>query len=962
MFENMSPSKKRRIRLWAIICAAALVIALVVTLVATNRNFSHVIDNVMGGKRAILVENDELLFQPDEGIETKADAAAHGNAVNIEVCAEGTVLLKNDGALPLERGAKVSVFGKNSVDLVISGSGSATSAAAMETKSIYDSLEAAGFIYNPALKEFYENDNLSGPGRTANPKIENSGNVTLSAGETPVSSYTGVRDSYAEYGDAAIIVLSRIGGEGFDLPRTQQEDASRHYLELSANEEALIGHVTSAGFGEVILVINAANPLELREAQANAGVGAVLWVGNPGAQGIMALGGILNGDTNPSGRLPDTYPADFREDPVWQNFGDNGNENGDRFIYKDREISNYFVDYEEGIYVGYRYWETRYAETSADERDAWYAENVVYPFGYGLSYTDFAWSVPQKSVTTDEDGKIEIEVTVTNAGDTAGKEVVQIYAVPPYTAGGIEKSAKVLVAFAKTEMLYPADESDGEDKPNSQTLTLSVDPYAMASYDYTDANKNGFSGYELEAGEYTLCVARNAHETEAEVSFSQGESMRWETDAYTAEGTKIENRFGDISAHIDTFLSRADFAGTFPASPTKEERVLSQEMYTALRDTKSTDNPILSQRDEIEMPVTGKDRGVRFRDLYGKDFDDPLWQDLLDAITADEMLEMQMFANFNTADMPSINKPKITDADGPNGFTNFMGDPTVYGTVKYCCEGIMAATFSTDLMYELGNAVGNESLIGNEQGDGVPYTGWYAPALNLHRGQFGGRNCEYFSEDPLLSGIMGAYEILGAREKGVVTYVKHFVGNEQETHRAAGGNCTFTNEQALRELYLKPFEYAVKLGGTKGIMSSFNRLGTTWTGGDYRLLTEVLRQEWGFHGAVITDFNTNPSYMNTRQMAYAGGTLDLASQPHDWADTSDPLDMYILRWNTHETLYAVVDSNALNNTVLGYRMAYWRIALYSVDGAVAAAVVVSGLAVFLIKDRAESAKGRQEVE
>ena len=962
MFENMSPSKKRRIRIWAIICAAALVIVLVVTLVATNRNFSHVIDNVMGGKRAILIQNEDLLFTPDEGIDSKADATAHGNAVNIELCAEGSVLLKNEGALPLERGAKVSVFGKNSIDLVISGSGSATSTAALEKKTIYDSLTEAGFTYNPALKEFYESDSLSGAGRTANPKIENSGNVTLSTGETPVSAYADVRDSYEEYSDAAIIVLSRIGGEGFDLPRTQQEDASRHYLELSANEEALIGHVASAGFDAVILVINAANPLELAEVQSNGGVDAVLWIGNPGAQGIMALGGILNGDTNPSGRLPDTYPADFRTDPVWFNFGDNGNASGDRFIYNDREISNYFVDYEEGIYVGYRYWETRYAETPAEQRDAWYAENVVYPFGYGLSYTDFAWDVVQESASLSDDGKIEIEVTVTNTGDTAGKEVVQVYAVPPYTSGGIEKSAKVLVAFAKTDMLYPAGEANGTGKPNAQTLTLTVDPYAMASYDYTDANKNGFSGYELEAGEYALCVARNAHESEAELPFTLEEGMRWETDDYTAEGTKIENRFEDISGHIETFLSRADLEGTFPASPTKAERVLSQEMYTALRDTKSTANPIVEQRDEIEMPVTGKDRGVRFRDLYGKDFDDPLWQDLLDAITVEEMVEMQLFANFNTAEMPSINKPKITDADGPNGFTNFMGDPTVYGTVKYCCEGIMAATFNTELMLELGNALGNESLMGNEDGDGAPYTGIYAPALNIHRGQFGGRYCEYFSEDPLLSGIMGAYEILGAHEKGVVTYVKHFVGNEQETHRASGGDCTFTNEQALRELYLKPFEYAVKLGGTKGIMSSFNRLGTTWTGGDYRLLTEVLRQEWGFRGAVITDFNTNPSYMNTRQMAYAGGTLDLASQPHDWIDVSDPLDVSILRWNTHETLFAVVDSNALNNTVLGYRMAYWRIALYCVDAAVAAAIVVSGLVVFLKREKSAGREERHEQE
>lgn len=942
MSSKMSSAKKRRIRVWAIICAVAFVLALTVTLVATNRNFSHVIDNVMGGKRAILERGEDLLFKTDEGIVDKSTATAHGNAVNIEICGEGTVLLKNEnGALPLQKGASVSVFGKNAGDLVISGSGSATSNAALETKSIYDSLTEAGFRYNPDLKKFYENDNLSGEGRTANPKIENSGNVTLSTGETPVEAYTSVRESYAAYSDAAIVVFSRIGGEGFDLPRTQKEDASRHYLELSENEEALIRHVAASGFARVIVVINAANPMELGGLEADPAVDSMLWIGNPGGQGIMALGGILSGETDPSGRLPDTYAADFRKDPVWQNFGDNGIASGDRFVYNGREISNYFVDYEEGIYLGYRYYETRYAEEPEQTRDKWYAENVVYPFGYGLSYTDFEWTVKGEGGTIEGKDAFSVQVEVRNTGDFAGKDVVQIYAVPPYTEGGIEKSAKVLVAFAKTDLLEPGA---------SQVLTLQVDPYAMASYDDSDANGDEHTGYELEAGEYLLCVAENAHESAAELPYLVKEGMTWDTDAHTVEGTTVENRFGDVSAHIDTFLSREDFEGTFPASPTEEERVLSEQMYKALRDVKSTQNPLAAE-EKVEMPATGKDTGVKFRDLYGKAFDDPLWQELLDAITLEEMVEMQLFANFNTADMSSIDKPKITDADGPNGFTNFMGDPTVYGTVKYCCEGIMAATFNTDLMKKLGNAVGNESLIGNEAGDGMPYTGWYAPALNLHRGQFGGRNCEYFSEDPYLSGIMGAYEIMGCNEKGVVTYVKHFVGNEQETHRAAGGNCTFTNEQALRELYLKPFEYAVKLGGTKALMSSFNRLGTTWTGGDFRLLTEVLRGEWGFHGAVITDFNTNPSYMNTRQMAYAGGTLDLATQPHDWIDASDPRDVTVLRENTHETLYAVVNSNALNHTVLGYRMAYWRIALYAVDAALVAAIAVSGVLVFVLKER-----------
>lgn len=931
--------RKAGIRIWAIISALALVIILVVTMIVTNREYSHVLDILMGGKRAILAGSDDAIFLTDDGVATKADATAYGDRVNIELCEEGFVLLKNeDDALPLKKAAKVSVFGKNSVNLVLSGSGSAGTGTD-GSKTIFDSLTAAGIAWNPDLKAFYENRSLSGDGRTANPKIENSGNVILSTGETPQSAYSAVRSSYAAYHDAAIIVFSRIGGEGFDLPRTQKEDASRHYLQLDANEEALIAEVTNAGFEKVIVVINSANPMELGFVKENDKIDAALWIGNVGSQGIMALGSILSGEVNPSGRLPDTYAADFRKDPVWQNFGDNGNENGDRFIYGGKNSNYYFVDYEEGIYLGYRYYETVPATMETGGED-WYWENVVFPFGYGLSYSGFDWELKEVSgKQIEKDTEITVKVEVTNSGSRAGKDVVQIYAQAPYDSK-IEKSAKVLVAFAKTDLLQPG---------GSQELTLTVNPYSMASYDFNDANGNGFKGYELESGDYILHISENAHDAVISVDCSVEEGITWETDAYTAGDTKIENRFADSSEHIDAFLSRRDFAGTFPASPAEGNRLLSDEMRTALKDTKSTGNPIAVQT--VEMPVSGADNGLVLKNLYGKSFDDPMWEDLLDQITFDEMIEMQMFASFNTNDIESVAKPKTTDADGPNGFTNFMGDPTVYGTAKYCCEGIMAATFNTDLMRKLGNAVGNESLMGNEDGDGMPYTGWYAPAMNLHRGQFGGRDCEYFSEDPFLSGMMGAYEILGCNDKGMVTYVKHFVGNEQETHRAVNGNCTFTNEQALRELYLKPFELAVKIGGTKAIMTSFNRIGTKWTGGDYRLLTEVLRNEWGFHGAVITDFNTNPNYMNTRQMAFAGGTLDLASQPHDWADTESALDMYILRRNTHETLYAIANSNVMNKSISGYQMSYWRIALIVTDVVVVSAVIVSGFLIFFPKGK-----------
>ena len=938
----MKPAKNHLASVWMKLSALALALMLILTLFATNRNYSHILDNVMGGRRAVLGDDRDDIFSLNEGIRTKADALEQGNRINIRVCEEGFVLLKNEGdALPLPEGARISVFGKNCVKPVLSGSGSAKAREEGTEKTLWESLDAAGFTYNPELKAFYEDDRASGEGRTENPRIETSGNVILSTGETPGDKYRDLRDSYAEYRDAALIVISRIGGEGFDLPRVQEEDPDRHYLQLDAREEDLIQEVTGAGFGRVIVVINAANPMELGFVRDNPKIDACIWIGNPGAQGIMALGRILSGEVNPSGRLVDTYPADFRKDPVWQNFGDNGTENGDRFIRKGKNIGNYFVDYEESIYLGYRYYETVYADLPAEERDDWYGQNVIYPFGYGLSYTQFKWELTgEESEEIRQGSPVKLRVSVTNTGSCAGRDTVQVYAKAPYQPGGIEKSEVVLVSFAKTELLAPGA---------SQELTLEVEPYAMSSYDAEDANENGFRGYELEAGEYRLLISRNAHEPVLTRTCEVKETIFWPEGE---NGYPVVNRFENAGIHLGTILSRSDMRGTFPASPLETDRLLSEEMYAEIRDTKTTGNPVSGKHPE--MPVTGAQNGLLLHDLKGKAFDDPMWEKLLDQMSVQEMEELQLLSSFCTNPVESIQKPRTTDADGPNGFTNFMGDPTVYGTTQYCCEGVMAATFNTKLTLELGRAIGDESLIGCEREGGEPYTGWYAPAMNLHRGQFGGRNCEYFSEDPYLSGMIGASEIQGCNEKGVITYVKHFVCNEQETHRASGGDCSFIGEQAFRELYLKPFEYAVKMGKTRAIMTSFNRVGTKWTGGDYRLLTEVLRGEWGFHGSVITDFNTNPSYMNTRLMAYAGGTLDLASQPHAWADLKDPEAVTVLRENAHETLYAVVQSNAMKKAVLKYLPPLWTVWLIGIDAVMLLNFAVA-LAVYLKRRKGNKA-------
>ena len=923
-------------RSWFIVSLSLAVVAGAVSIAATNEQLSGVIDTVLGGRRPIIGEGGiETGYNPD--FPSKKEAKENGDKVNIRLCEEGTVLLKNDNeALPLEKGSKISVFGKNSVNLITSGSGSASDGGEVAAKTIFDSLEAEGFSFNQTLRDFYLSS-ASGSGRSTNPKMSAEDvDTPLSTGETPQDAYPdNVKDSYADYSDAAVIVLSRIAGEEVDLFRKQPNDATRHFLQLDANEEALIDAVVNSGtFKHVILLLNAANPLELGFLVDNAKIDAALQIGFPGEQGIMAFGRILSGKVNPSGHLVDTYPRDFASNPVYHNFSNNGVADGDRFVYQGTPKQYYFVDYEEGIYVGYRYYESKYASLG-DGGDAWYSQHVAYPFGHGLSYTSFDWNVKNASslASFSADSPFVVEVEVENTGKREGKEVVELYVEAPYASGGIEKSAKVLAGFAKTDLLPPKAK---------QTLKIAVDPYDFASFDAEDANGNGFKGYELEKGDYTIHVARNAHDSEAKIIANLSADHRFERDPIT--GNKAEVLYEDADDHLQSILSRADFEASFPKAPTDEDRILGEEMYKAIRDVKPYGNPILEQ--EVAMPVQGKDYGekaIKIQDLFGKAFDDPKWEQLLNQISIAEMRKQFEYAAFTLYGMVSIGLNDAIAADGPVGFTNFMSATDIITeTVQYCSECVSAATWNVKLLEEMGKAVGNESLVGTPNG-GQPYTGWNAPGLNLHRSPFGGRNCEYFSEDPFLSGVMGASEIKGAQSKGVLVFAKHFVGNEQETHRSRNGDMTFLNEQSLRELYLKPFEFSVKDGKAKGIMTSFNRLGTRWTGGDYRLLTQILRKEWGFHGAVISDFNVSPTYMNTRQMAYAGGTLDLATQPHHWVDESNPRDIAVLREAIHENLYALGNSNVVAQNIVGYKMAYWKIGLIVADSVILGGILIWGV-------------------
>ena len=890
-------------------------------------------DTLFGSQRPIYSDEVTSVY-PTQKATNKAEAFANAQEVNLKLAEEGFVLLKNENAaLPMNKGARISVFSKNSVNLSYGGSGSGGFDTS-NNKNLYESLNDAGFVTNPTLKRFYESSQ-SGPVRTANSSdLDNGDNQKIAAAETPQSKYTdAVRNSYADYSDAALVVITRIGGEGFDLPRYQGDSEGAvspdsHYLELDQNEIDLLTAVTDGTFKRVVVVFNTPSSFEATFLKDSAyaafadKIDAAVWIGFTGSNGITALGEILNGDVNPSGRLGDTWAADFTKNPSFVNFGTgclpDTTDKYDGGMY-------YSVDYEEGIYVGYRYYETR-GETDGED---WYNANVVYPFGYGLSYTTFDWTVGDASASEIELGTtITVPVTVKNTGSVAGKDVVQLYASAPYTLGGIEKAHKVLVGFAKTKLLQPGE---------SETVTVSFDPYSAASYDYRDANSNGFSGYELEAGEYTLYISRNAHESEKAIALNLAADVQIGTDPTT--DSEVVNRYTDSENfldsdwQLDTMLSRADWEGTWPTPQTAQQHAGTDRLYEEIR-SEEHNNP--TDFDSEEYPWFGEEPTLTLRDLLPSaeaegyepvvSYDDERWEELMMGCDEEEMIALINNGAYHTLAMESVGLPATIHGDGPSGFTCFMSKEQVNGTCQYVSEPVMASTWNINLMNELGEAIGEEGTIG-DKATGQPYSSIYAPGVNIHRSPFGGRCSEYFSEDPFISGMMGAAEVQGIQSRGVLPTVKHFVANEQETHRSIGGDLSWLSEQALREIYLKPFEYTVKLGETRGIMTSFNRIGTRWTGGDYRLLTEILRNEWGFNGLVICDFNTIPQYMIPRMMFYAGGSLDLATQQSAmWTDcdTSDAGDAIVLMRAVKDVMYALVNSNAMNAEVIGYNPPIWQ--------------------------------------
>jgi len=984
MFEKF----RRKRKIWLSITTVLVVLLVVVNILATTM-FYDLVNLVLGRPRPVYADDTTSMYIPEAT--SKTDAFLNAAQMNIDVCLEGFVLLKNESdTLPIEKNLQVSVFGKNSVNLAYSGSGSGGFAVEpssdlfkrmsangidLANKTLFDALDGY-FDHNPTLEEFYENDQASGPDRSgSNVDLDSGDDKIYTVGETPVNLYTdSVIDSYENYKDLALVVITRIGGEGADLPRHQgnsegavSEDS--HYLELDQNEFDMFEHIKEAGFQKIVVLLNIPSAMEAdflfdtEKFPFADDIDAALWIGYTGKQGIMALGPILTGEVSPSGKTVDTWATDFLSDPSSVNFGTGidqaqvTNPLNSKLQPSDKYYQGlyYFVTYEEGPYVGYRYYETR----GFTDGEAWYDENVVFPFGYGLSYTDFEWTIkPSPTTSFTKNSNISIAVEVQNTGRVPGKDVVQIYASAPYTEGGIEKAHKVLVGFAKTKLLNPSQK---------ETLTITIDPYDFASYDDRDANNNGFCGYELESGDYDFYISHDSHDSEGIITLNLASDARFETDTLTNQNI-VGNRYinqgsvtdtdisglTDIDAPLDIVLSRSDWTGTWPTPITDSDRNASTSLINELQNV-ITNNPI-DYYDVEEYAMFDQQATVKVRDLLPTetpeeswlpfvDYDDERWQTILESCNAANLIEVYNQAAYQTKVIRNVEMPATLQADGPSGFTCFMNKEQISGTNQYASQPVFASTWNVELIEKLGRTMGDEGIWGYDL-TGQPYSSIYAPGVNIHRSQFGGRCSEYFSEDPFITGKIAAAEIRGLQSKGVVPMIKHFAVNEQETHRSINGDCSWLTEQSLREIYLKAFEIAIKDSDCRGLMTSFNRIGSMWTGGDYRLLTEILRDEWGFKGAVICDFNTNPQYMNGRQMAYAGGDLNLQTNGggvFDF-DENDNGDAIVLQTAMKNMMYALVNSNAMNGEIIGYKLPVWIAPMIIIDGVV---VLVSAAVVFL---------------
>ena len=853
------------------------------------------------------------------------------NELAKDVQSEAVTLLKNDDSnLPLS-GKKVNVFGWGSTNPVYGGTGSGSMSKQYKTVSLLDGMKQAGLKTNTELSKLYTDYRKDRPevGMFAQ-------DWTLP--EVPAKQYSDKLVSDAkDFSDEAVVVLTRVGGEGADLPTDMKakgityKNNSKDYddfqkgesfLQLSKTERDMIDLVTS-NFKKVTLVYNGANTFQFDFLNDYPQIQSVVWCPPAGQTGFSALGEVLAGETNPSGKTSDTFLKDLTKSVSYNNFGKFEYTNmADKaakykgFTGDDVTAIPGFVNYSEGIYVGYKFY-----ETASDEGLINYDDTVAFPFGYGLSYTSFDQKLDSVKY---KGGKVTVTATVTNTGDKAGKDVVEAYYNPPYTDGGIEKASKNLAGFEKTKELQPGE---------SQKVTVKFDDDDMASYDY-----KGAKAYVLEKGDYDISIQSDSHHVIDHKAITVKDTVTYDSDSNTHNGDKTvaTNQFDDVAGDV-TYLSRADhFANYKEATAAPTNFKMSDKAKETFYNNSNYD-PKKFDKDSDKMPTTGAKNGLKLSDMYGKDYDDADWDKLLDQLTFDDMDNLIANGGYGTQAVKSVGKIQLTDADGPASLNNNF---TGVGSIGFPASTAFACTWNKDLAKQFGEMIG-------DMAHDMHVAGWYAPAMNIHRNAFSGRTFEYFSEDSLLSGVMASSEISGAKSKGVYSFMKHFALNDQETKRTEM-LCTWTNEQAMREIYLKPFEMSVKEGGAQAVMSSFNYIGNTYAGADSALLQTVLRGEWGFKGFVLTDYFGGYGYQNADQEVRAGNdsmlaTTKITNHITDKSATS----VKAMRQAAHNILYTAANSWQYANGEPKVATPIWKTAMYVAWGVVA--VLVIGLEFLTIK-------------
>ena len=863
---------------------------------------------------------------------TLSDATvSKANELAKDVQSEAVTLLKNDDSnLPLS-GKKVNVFGWGSTNPVYGGTGSGSMSKQYKTVSLLDGMKQAGLKTNTELSKLYTDYRKDRPevGMFAQ-------DWTLP--EVPAKQYSDKLVSDAkDFSDEAVVVLTRVGGEGADLPTDMKakgityKNNSKDYddfqkgesfLQLSKTERDMIDLVTS-NFKKVTLVYNGANTFQFDFLNDYPQIQSVVWCPPAGQTGFSALGDVLAGDTNPSGKTSDTFLKNLTKSVSYNNFGKFEYTNmADKaakykgFTGDDVTAIPGFVNYSEGIYVGYKFY-----ETASDEGLINYDDTVAFPFGYGLSYTSFDQKLDSVKY---KGGKVTVTATVTNTGDKAGKDVVEVYYNPPYTDGGIEKASKNLAGFEKTKELQPGE---------SQKVTVKFDDDDMASYDY-----KGAKAYVLEKGDYDISIQSDSHQVIDHKAITVKDTVTYDSDSNTHNGDKTvaTNQFDDVAGDV-TYLSRADhFANYKEATAAPTNFKMSDKAKETFYNNSNYD-PKKFDKDSDKMPTTGAKNGLKLSDMYGKDYDDADWDKLLDQLTFDDMDNLIANGGYGTQAVKSVGKIQLTDADGPASLNNNF---TGVGSIGFPASTAFACTWNKDLAKQFGEMIG-------DMAHDMHVAGWYAPAMNIHRNAFSGRTFEYFSEDSLLSGVMASSEISGAKSKGVYSFMKHFALNDQETKRTEM-LCTWTNEQAMREIYLKPFEMSVKEGGAQAVMSSFNYIGNTYAGADSALLQTVLRGEWGFKGFVLTDYFGGYGYQNADQEVRAGNdsmlaTTKITNHITDKSATS----VKAMRQAAHNILYTAANSWQYANGEPKVATPIWKTAMYVAWGVVA--VLVIGLEIVAIK-------------